>query len=47
MARQNEQPPGSLRLARRQHSLTNTTKPIVQKKSIYYCKLNKNDYSFY
>ncbi|CAF3397583.1 unnamed protein product [Rotaria sp. Silwood1] len=31
-ARQNEQPPGSLRLARRQPSLTNTTKPIVQTK---------------
>ncbi|CAF5084156.1 unnamed protein product, partial [Rotaria sp. Silwood1] len=35
-ARQNEQPPGSLRLARRQPSLTNTTKPIVQTKGINY-----------
>ncbi|CAF2408190.1 unnamed protein product [Rotaria sp. Silwood2] len=34
-ARQNEQPPGSLRLARRQPTLTNTTtKPIVQTKTL-------------
>ncbi|CAF3598690.1 unnamed protein product [Rotaria sordida] len=33
-ARQNEQPPGSLRLARRQASLTNATKPIEQTKPL-------------
>ncbi|UJR33019.1 hypothetical protein I4U23_020479 [Adineta vaga] len=34
MARNNEQPPGSLRLARRNHSLTNTTKPLAQTQTV-------------
>jgi hypothetical protein len=46
MARQNEQPPGTLRLARRQNSLNNTTKPVVQKKSKNDCRLNMNNDSF-
>ena len=36
MARNNEQPPGSLRLARRKQTLTNTTKPIAHIKRIKY-----------
>jgi hypothetical protein len=34
MARNNEQPPGSLRLARRQPPPSITTKPVAQTKSI-------------
>ncbi len=40
MARNNEQPPGSLRLARRQQSLAKTTKPIANTKGRHNCRLN-------
>ncbi len=46
MARKNEQPPGSLRLARRQQSLTNTTKPIANTKGRDECSLTIDSYNF-
>lgn len=43
MARNSELPPGSLRLARRQASLTNnTTKPTVQTKGINYSSVSSS-----
>jgi hypothetical protein len=45
MARNNEQPPGSLRLARRQASMAHTTKPIANIKRRNERRLNINCYT--
>jgi hypothetical protein len=48
MARNNEQPPGSLRLARRQQQLANNTKPVAKTKRKNSCCLSiDNDRFFY
>ncbi len=46
MARNNEQPPGSLRLARRQQQLANTTKPIAKTKGKNSCGSSIDDDKF-
>jgi hypothetical protein len=45
MARNNEQPPGSLRLARRKASMQHTTKPIANTRRKNECNLNINCYT--
>lgn len=46
MARNNEQPPGSLRLARRQATAANTTKPVAPIKRMNNYSLSIDYYSF-
>jgi len=46
MARNNEQPPGSLRLARRKPTLANTTNLIANTKRRIDCHLSIDSYSF-